>query len=426
MMSFLDTRPSKSLTLTFFAWKTFLLAVALGGVVGPAYDTSSTLLSDDRATYHESVFDLATRLTRWDAIYFVQASRRGHLFEQEWAFASGLPTVVSSLTKVLTYFGVQKHDALEPLIAIFVANLSHLLSALVLYQLSLTVSRNTRMSLVAAVLHIFSPAGLFLSAPYSESPYALLSFVGYLFFAKAVCSEGRTFAHDVSLVASGLWFGLAVNFRSNGTLNGCLFALELAREMSRQPSANSIRRRIALIVGGSAIVAGFLIPQVVAYQTYCHDVVGSELRPWCTRKLPSIYTFVQEHYWNVGFLRYWTLPNIPLFLLAGPMLLFMSRSGVAFLRNPHILKSGIKNADNLAWFLRSMASAQLLLTVLAVTNYHTQIITRISSGYPLLYLWLANLLSHDKTSSTGRWILMYMIMHASIQGVLFASFLPPA
>ncbi|KAI0433776.1 GPI mannosyltransferase 2 [Xylaria sp. FL1042] len=429
-MPFLDnSHHLRSLSCIFIAWKAFLFIIALGSSVSPAYDTSSTLLSPDRATYDESVFDLATKLTRWDAIYFVQVSRRGYLFEQEWAFASGLPTVISFLAKALMSFGVQQHDILEPSIGIFVATISHLLSALVLYKLGLIVWKNSRVSFVAAVLHILSPAGLFLSAPYSESPYALLSFTGYLFFAKATLSDRRTFAHDVSLVASGLWFGFAVNFRSNGMLNGILFAIELFREISLPPTANSVRRRLALLAGGSAIAIGFVIPQIVAYRTYCYDVVDSELRLWCTRRLPSIYSFVQEHYWNVGFLRYWTPGNIPLFLLASPMLYLLAKSGTAFLYNPHLLSEEAKSAPiskNLATFLRSMALAQLILTAFAITTYHIQIITRISSGYPLWYWWLANLLSDSQTASTGGNIVMFMIMYASIQGVLFASFLPPA
>lgn len=92
-------RPLESLTCIFLAWKAFLLSIAVGSGLSPAYDTSSTLLSTHQATFHESAFDLATRLTRWDAIYFIRASQRGYLFEQEWAFASGLPTVISFLAK---------------------------------------------------------------------------------------------------------------------------------------------------------------------------------------------------------------------------------------------------------------------------------------------------------------------------------------
>jgi phosphatidylinositol glycan class V len=109
MMTLLDyAHPLRSLSYIFLAWKTFLFAIALGSGVSPAYDTSSTLLSNDRATYHESPFDLATRLTRWDAIYFIQAARRGYLFEQEWAFASGLPVVISFLRKGMPLTHVYK------------------------------------------------------------------------------------------------------------------------------------------------------------------------------------------------------------------------------------------------------------------------------------------------------------------------------
>jgi len=41
---------------------------------------------------------------------------------------------------------------------------------------------------------------------------------------------------------------------------------------------------------------------------------------WCTCTIPSIYGYVQDRYWNVGFLRYWTLSNAPNFLLALPAL----------------------------------------------------------------------------------------------------------
>lgn len=99
--------------------------------------------------------------------------------------------------------------------------------------------------------------------------------------------------------------------------------------------------------------------------------------------------------------------------------------------------------------LRSLAYPQLALAIMAITNYHVQIITRISSGYPVWYFWLAyNLLESGKDVSGGtikksgtglRWnslwqsasgwesiVVRYMVMYGLIQGVLFASFLPPA
>ncbi|KAI1387182.1 glycosyltransferase family 76 protein [Hypoxylon trugodes] len=430
VMALLDSkRPIRSLFSTFITWKALLLVIAIGSGIGPAYDTSSTLLSPEIASSNESTFDLGTKLTRWDSIYFIQASRRGYLFEQEYAFGSGLPTVISFLTQVLTSLGVSIHGSLEPLVGVFVAHTSHLLSVLILYKLGLVVWKDQRLSFIAASLHILSPAGIFLSAPYNESSFALLSFTGYLFLAKGLLGSKQTFGHDVSLVASGMWFGFATTFRSNGLFNGIPFAVALAYELTRAPTLSSIRRRCALIAGGLAIAIGFVLPQLVAYQTFCSAPSRSELRPWCTSSVPLIYSFVQERYWNVGFLRYWTPPNIPLFLLATPMLYLLLKSGLGFLKEPLSLavkKTIPANPSYLTLLVQSMALSQLILAVLAITNYHIQIITRISSGYPLWYWWLAGLMTDKSTSKFGSNIVRYMVMYATIQGVLFASFLPPA
>jgi hypothetical protein len=93
------SRPVHVLVTAFIAWKSFLLLIAIGSSLGSVYDTSTTLILPDASSPNESVFDLATKLTRWDAIYFVQSARRGYVFEQEWAFGMGLPTVISAVVK---------------------------------------------------------------------------------------------------------------------------------------------------------------------------------------------------------------------------------------------------------------------------------------------------------------------------------------
>ncbi|KAI0887759.1 glycosyltransferase family 76 protein [Annulohypoxylon maeteangense] len=426
MLSLGYRRPIQSLLVTFLAWKTLLLAIAIGNSIGSAYDTSTTLLSSEIASSDESTFDLATKLTRWDSIYFIQASRRGYLYEQEWAFGSGLPAVISFFIQALSSVGIQAQGSLEPAVGILVAHASHLLSVLALYQLGLVVCKDQRLSFVAALLHILSPAGLFLSAPYAESTFAFLSFTGYLFLAKGLLGPKQTFAHDVSLVASGMWFGFAATFRSNGLFNGIPFAIALAQELTTPPTFTSIRRRCALLVGGLAIAIGFIAPQLSAYQTFCFIQPS---RPWCTSGLRSIYSFVQERYWNVGFLRYWTPSNIPLFLLATPMICFLAKSGLECMKLPLKVvaeKSDPADPTHLSLLIRSMALAQVVLAVLAITNYHIQIITRISSGYPLWYWWLAKILTDQKNSTFGNTVVRFMVMYAVIQGALFASFLPPA
>lgn len=82
---------------------------------------------------------------------------------------------------------------------------------------------------------------------------------------------------------------------------------------------------------------------------------------------------------------------------------------------------------------RCIAIPQLVLSGLALTNYHVQIITRLSSGYPVWYLWLTSIVLEDRKLNLfgrkwrlGRGLLRWIVLYALIQGGLFASFLPPA
>ena len=147
---------------------------------------------------------------------------------------------------------------------------------------------------------------------------------------------------------------------------------------------------------------------------------------------------------GVGFLRYWSISNLPLFALAAPMLYIMVRSAF-WTWSQHAIQqrksdtiNSIKElpaSDRFAEgdLLRRLSLPQLVLALLALTTYHVQIITRLSSGYPVWYWWLACLFLDRKeirifsnVKLSARIICGWMIGYALIQGGLFASFLPPA
>ena len=70
-------------------------------------------------------------------------------------------------------------------IGILISNACHLLSVLVLERLARLLAPPPfpkDVSFVSAALHVLSPAGLFLTAPYAESLFSLLSFVGCLLY----------------------------------------------------------------------------------------------------------------------------------------------------------------------------------------------------------------------------------------------------
>lgn len=105
-------KPIRLLAIVFIFWKTVLVLVVLSSP-GPGYDTSTALLDlEDTTTRDCSVLcPTATSLepailkfVRWDAIYFTHIVRRGHVFEQEWAFGLGFSTPVSLLSSgILTH-----------------------------------------------------------------------------------------------------------------------------------------------------------------------------------------------------------------------------------------------------------------------------------------------------------------------------------
>ncbi|PFH56933.1 hypothetical protein XA68_15746 [Ophiocordyceps unilateralis] len=424
---FSPSQPIRSLVALFLAWKGFLLAVAFAASFVPDYDTSTSLFFDRAHGAGTRVPALATALTRWDSLYFMQSSRSGYVFEQEWAFGAALPMLVRAVVVALPCGAV---PALESLVAIGLVHLSHFVAVLTLHRLTMILCGDAQLAYLASVLHIISPAGLFLSAPYAESPFAAFSFVGFLLFAIGLRVKLDQVRRAAFFVCAGLVLGLATTFRSNGLANGLLFAVEALGclpSLARRPCLYSLISLAALVFGGVCVALGSAIPQAVAWKRFCLD--SPEPRPWCSRTVPSIYTFVQGEYWNVGFLRYWTSSQLPLFLLASPMLAILISSGLALLRNPSLGSRSLKcrpDPDYHRRLVRSLAAVQTLVAVLAITHYHVQIISRLSSGFPVWYWWVAGFIKDRPTQSRGRAMVVFMVMYAGIQAGLFACFLPPA
>uniref|UniRef100_A0A453CYM3 GPI mannosyltransferase 2 n=1 Tax=Aegilops tauschii subsp. strangulata TaxID=200361 RepID=A0A453CYM3_AEGTS len=144
---------------------------------------------------------------------------------------------------------------------------------------------------------------------YSESLYALFS-LGGLFY---LFSGARTVAM-IMLALSG-------SARSNGALNAgyiCFEALLQAYDAAIQK-----KRPMALVTGflrSTFVFLPFFAFQAYGYLNICVHGDTDELRPWCKAKLPLLYSFIQSHYWGVGFLRYFQVKQLPNFLLASPAL----------------------------------------------------------------------------------------------------------
>ena len=139
---------------------------------------------------------------------------------------------------------------------------------------------------------------------------------------------------------------------------------------------------------------------------------------------------------NVGLFKYWTLSNAPLFLIASPVLYMMLTSAWKALQGQATMNAASddnkqKNSDAVIRkerqadaLLFRLALPQFVLACAALTTFHVQVITRLSSGYPLWYMFLAEDICDGKRSA--QWMVRWFVMYALVQGALFAKFLPPA
>ncbi len=185
----------------------------------------------------------------------------------------------------------------------------------------------------------------------------------------------------------------------------------------------------------------FVYHQRSAYQIFCLNALPLQA-VWCSSMPPLIYTYVQDKYWNIGFLRYWTLSQAPNILLALPVLL-----SIMYFAFQHIQKSFLPRVLNLPHLVglsfpsykqapppsRSLfmkhslaphAIHSMVLALLLLFSAHTQIALRLAASLPLTYWAAANLMIENPR--IGKWWVTWSVVWGATSIVLWSVFLPPA
>jgi Gpi18-like mannosyltransferase len=186
---------------------------------------------------------------------------------------------------------------------ILLSHVAHYFSIIQLWQLTSALADEAAVAFIAAILHIISPAGAFLSSPYSESLFSFLSASGFLAYIYAARHFGKSQAPRACFetILAGALFGLATVVRSNGILFGIVFLIEALTKahgiLLRGVTPTRLVQLTAAVLAGFFVGCGMLYPQFLAYNKYCYSVDVETRRSWCDRTVPSIFTFVQSHYW---------------------------------------------------------------------------------------------------------------------------------
>ncbi|NXL48241.1 PIGV mannosyltransferase, partial [Podilymbus podiceps] len=375
-------------------------------------------------------------LSRWDAEHFLFIAERGYLYEHNCAFFPLYPLSLRAVAEAALW-PLQRLLRLRSrllLSAVLLNSLFSVLAAAALYELGRLVLRCRRVAFLAAVLFSVSPANVFMAAAYSESMFAFLAFS-----AMWQLEKGQSWL-------SGLLFSLASGVRANGLSNAGFFLYSRGKSFALQLQAGSgsvrklpplWKQLLSLTSSVVLMCAGIFLPfalfQYYAYVRFCG--AGTSLEqplpkpllqlalakgyrlvarngvkpPWCSQRFPVVYSYIQDAYWNVGFLRYFELRQIPNFLLALPVTLLGSWAAWTYIvANPrHCLTLGLErrkseeNGKPRAGFCCPAVFAYVVhATVLLAFGFscmHVQVLTRfLGSSSPILYWFSAHLLQEHE------------------------------
>ncbi|CAE8632240.1 unnamed protein product [Polarella glacialis] len=247
---------------------------------------------------------------RWDAARFLGIAERGYDSEESYAFFPLLPILMS-----VSALGLPLVTGLA-LAGLVITNACFVLSAWLLYRLGREVLHDDALALRAAQLFCLTPANVFMSSLYTESPFAACALGGLLLLRlNRANSAAAVFALGTGLRANGL---LNCGFLAHHALLESLQAWQSWRRGQQDLNLGGLLfRSLAWALRCSLVVAPYLALQAYAAWRECR---GEAVPTWCQQHLPNIYAHVQSTYWQVGPFRYWTLRQLPNFLLAGPAL----------------------------------------------------------------------------------------------------------
>lgn len=391
----------------------------------------------------QTVDHLLGGFLRWDAQHFMHIAKYGYTYEHTIAFFPLYPLVGGLFSRALSY--ILTFLSLESIILVVLISLNIVFfkyATLMLYKLTKELF-NEDVAYKSAVLFCYNPASVFFIAPYTEALFSLLSF-----FVMYLCV--KIYQKNVSggFVLLSVCVALSLATRSNGLLNvGFFWYLVICLWLTgRSKTFHSI---VTLVQWTLVQVTPFVL-----YTAYCRNLFCSgfiEVSPEVKNQalaegyvLPGQsqelcvnsvlpYSYVQAHYWNVGFLKYFTLKQLPNFFLALPIVLIISVTSLQ-----HFLKVGIFQLFSMErkQTLKDLNQPQLnvfyahglVLSLFCFFCINVQVSTRmLCSSSPLLYWICASKCSASFPSFRNRqigFISAYFMGYFFIGTLMFCNFLP--
>lgn len=441
-----------------------LMLQCVANLLIPDHDAKDVFISPAYYGKQDNAVDyFLAGMARWDAQYFLHISIYGYTYENCLAFFPMFPALVKSFGTLYAFMLPSLSEYHSHLISSIIINFVLFVGAArILYSLSLKELKNEKLAFYSTVLFCFNPATVFFSAPYSETLFSFCTFLAML---------------QDDVYYSALFFSFSAFTRSNGNINVgfiiySVIKQHIYRYLKKQTTFSSaiIRVFFKLLILIPAVCSLFILYQLFGYFLFCkwsfeiknpvilqyaeekHFILaGSLLGGICNMSIPLPYLYVQKHYWNVGFLEYFTIKQIPNFLLAFPVIyITCSKSVNYFKQHKHLLYTlGIYESNRYYKPNRRKTNLYVLpdttfvyvvhvlfLTVFCIFCSYVQITTRLlASSSPVLYWYCAIIIYNAEVSVQRKYLFksysvehrlikIYFIFYFLLGIILFSNFYP--
>lgn len=302
---------------------------------------------------------------RWDAEYFL-SNAKNKLYEADFhhAFYPGYPLLMSGVRQTLFFWS--DGEWAMPVSGLIVSNIAFILAAMGLYKFVMSAVRKPGMSSnqtakVATYLFCLNPASVFASSLYSESLYAAFTMWGSYILLQSLDLRYTYVRRVRCFVAAVFLYSLATLTRSNGVLLLIplfLTALQSSTIFTR-PFVGKIGLKRELVhwtvagIGAVIVIFPWFAFSSFGYTLFCEPTKSSSIPPnlhgfiskwpqtlyiymsrivkgssatkgpeWCANgRIPSVYRFIQQKYWNIGLFKYWRLSKLDRWIIGLPFYL---------------------------------------------------------------------------------------------------------